>query len=132
MASASETFYPGSAIIQELTPADFDPIKPWHLKKKVPHEKTVIFFYCGWCGWCRKFQPVYEQVASQVGFMEVAAFNCALYEQFKSQMKSLGDQWVQGYPTVMMLCEGVPSQTTSERTVSGVVKALQEFKTTCI
>lgn len=130
--AAKETFYPNSAIIRELTPDDFNPLVPWELKEKHKGEKMVIFFYCGWCGWCRKFKPVYEEIASQVGFMEVAAFNCALYEDFRAQMKNLGDHWVQQYPTVMMLCGGIPKEVfEGERTPARVIKALKEFKTTC-
>jgi thioredoxin-like negative regulator of GroEL len=121
MGDAADMF-PGSKVVKELKPSDFDEYQNFKLKSK---ECTAVFFYCHWCPHCRNLKETWEQYArTAAGLANVCAFNCEKYKGHILKMNEEKPGMVQGYPTIWFFKEGIPvKKYQDERTKEKLISA---------
>lgn len=91
--------------VVKLTPADFDEIKSWKLKR---NKCCFVMFYLNGCKWCEETKVVWNKLAKTVTFYTIAAYECDTYpEHFQRIMKDV-PHLIDGYPTLVVYKEGEP------------------------
>lgn len=109
-------FFSNSRYVKLLSPGDFDPVATWKLKTKEP---SMVLFFVNWCGYCKAVKDEWEKLGKQTGYCNVYAFDCDKHKGHTDKIKTDRPGLIQGYPTIVMYCNGEPKETHSgERTVA--------------
>ena len=92
--------------VKILSPADFNSIESWKLKKQ---KCMIILFYVDWCPHCVKTKPLWNELATMNAFFDVAAFDCQKYSKHVEKMKQdTRREIISGYPSIVVYQNGEP------------------------
>lgn len=84
----------------------------------------LILFYAPWCPHCKRLMPIYEEAAKKLHTLypalKVGQIDASKYRG------ELGDFQVKGYPTLVLLVNGVSQKYQGERSVDGLTKFVEE------
>lgn len=115
--------------IIELTPNDFDEIESWKLKKGKTRVSPccIVLFYVNWCPHCQKTKPIWNELGKTAAFFDVASFDCEKYAEHTTKMKSDVENFIQGYPTIIVYSKGEPVHVyKEERSVDKLLKTCMD------
>ena len=91
-----------------------------------PQQQSLVFLYMNGCGWCDKFMPEWDQFSATYS-AGLAAKGVAVVSYERSDPKSSQyKDYVQGYPTVLLVTSSDVIVFEGERTSKGLAEFLKE------
>jgi thiol-disulfide isomerase/thioredoxin len=84
---------------KELKPKDFSRVMP-HKPQNIDIP-TAVLFKSKHCGWCKKMEPEWDEVAEQVGFMNIYDFCIDNHTTHWNKIENSLETKIEGFPAVM-------------------------------
>ncbi|KAH0587623.1 hypothetical protein H2248_006393 [Termitomyces sp. 'cryptogamus'] len=110
LALASVVLGEATSDVLKLTSADFDDT----VKN---HELILVEFFAPWCGHCKALAPHYEEAATALKEKNIALANVDCVDQ--ADLCQAHE--VQGYPTLKVYKNGVPTDYNGPRQANGII-----------
>lgn len=125
----SSDFFKGTSnekFVTDLSPADFDDMNSWKLKK---HKCSMVLFYCAWCPHCRDVKDNWAQVGRIAVYADICGMNCEKYKSHISKIKEEIPELIKGYPTIVIYKKGEPVEVykDSDRSVEALLKVCEKL-----
>lgn len=119
--------FKNSKHVRLLGPSDFEEKKAHEIKNK---KLGAVLFFAPWCPHCVVFAPTWEDIAKQVPYFNMMAYNCADKKNagHMDKMETDRPNLLKGYPTIMFYKNGKPiDDYHGERSHEKVLSKIMDF-----
>ena len=86
----------------------------------------LVMFYADWCGHCKKLKPVWDKASADVNKDETKMIKVNCGNGTEDDEKIMKKYNVQGYPTIVKIINGKPSEYQGDRDADSFKEMFKE------
>jgi thiol:disulfide interchange protein len=87
-------------------------------------EPTLVLFYADWCGHCTKLKPTWDETAAQANVDKNRMIKIDVGGKTSEQKEIMDRYQIDGFPTILVFQNGIPTPHQGARTVDAFLNAL--------
>ena len=103
-------------------------LSPEDVSSELNSGNKLALFYADWCGHCKKLKPTWDSAAETVNKdddMKMVKINCG--DGTPEQKEIMSKYNIDGYPTILIIKNGVATPYEGERTKSSFISTVEHM-----